>query len=85
MAEAFKIAPHMRCPHRPAKTGSWRTLRPVLDLGKCNLCLLCWVFCPDGAIRRSGKLLEIDYEYCKGCGICARECRRKAIIMVEEG
>jgi pyruvate ferredoxin oxidoreductase delta subunit len=27
----------------------------------------------------------IDYEYCKGCGICAEECPADAIKMVEEG
>jgi pyruvate ferredoxin oxidoreductase delta subunit len=26
----------------------------------------------------------IDYEYCKGCGICAEECPSKAISMKEE-
>jgi Pyruvate/2-oxoacid:ferredoxin oxidoreductase delta subunit len=29
--------------------------------------------------------VEIDYDYCKGCGICANECPAKAIAMVEEG
>jgi pyruvate ferredoxin oxidoreductase delta subunit len=27
---------------------------------------------------------RIDYDYCKGCGICAVECPRKAIEMVPE-
>jgi len=27
---------------------------------------------------------RIDYEYCKGCGICAQVCPTKAISMVEE-
>ena len=26
----------------------------------------------------------IDYDYCKGCGICAEECPAKCIVMVEE-
>ncbi|MGM0788312.1 MAG: 4Fe-4S binding protein [Thermodesulfobacteriota bacterium] len=26
----------------------------------------------------------IDYEYCKGCEICAEECPADAITMVEE-
>jgi len=30
-------------------------------------------------------MLKIDYDYCKGCGICAQECPFKAISMVREG
>ncbi|RLI05540.1 pyruvate ferredoxin oxidoreductase, partial [Candidatus Bathyarchaeota archaeon] len=47
-------------------------------------CLLCWIFCPDGAVIRAEKKVSINYEYCKGCGICANECPVKAITMVEE-
>jgi pyruvate ferredoxin oxidoreductase delta subunit len=28
---------------------------------------------------------EVDLYHCKGCGICAHECRKGAIRMVEEG
>ncbi len=68
------------------KTGSWRALRPVIDRGKCIKCLLCWVYCPEPAIiRGEDDGVEVDYDYCKGCGICANECPVKAISMVEEG
>ncbi|MEM2686731.1 MAG: 4Fe-4S binding protein, partial [Thermoproteota archaeon] len=36
------------------------------------------------AIIRNGSEVKIDYNYCKGCGICAEECPRKAITMVPE-
>ena len=68
----------------PTKMGSWSTTKPVLK-GKCNFCLLCWIFCPEGAISQdegSKKVLFSD-EDCKGCGICARECPLKAIEMAE--
>ncbi|RJS87657.1 4Fe-4S dicluster domain-containing protein [Candidatus Bathyarchaeota archaeon] len=66
------------------KTGDWRAFRPIIDEEKCINCLLCWIYCPDGAVIREEKKVSINYEYCKGCGICANECPVKAITMVEE-
>jgi len=67
------------------KTGSWRVFRPVLEKDRCVKCLRCWIFCPEGAIGRlDDDSIEIDYDYCKGCGICARECKVKAITMKRE-
>ena len=67
-------------------TGDWRTFKPVLDPEKCNKCLICYIYCPDGSVTWKPKTeeVEIDYKYCKGCGICANECRQKAIEMVLE-
>lgn len=62
-------------------TGSWRTERPVLDEVKCTHCDLCWLYCPDGCITPE---IAFHLEHCKGCGICAEECPRKAIAMVNE-
>jgi pyruvate ferredoxin oxidoreductase delta subunit len=66
------------------KTGDWRAFRPVVDEAKCANCLLCWIYCPDSAIIRKEKFVAINYDYCKGCGICAHECPTKAIKMEEE-
>ena len=66
------------------KTGDWRAYRPVIDEEKCIYCLLCWIYCPDGAIIRKEKIVTVNYDYCKGCGICANECPVKAIRMEEE-
>jgi len=65
------------------RTGAWRASRPVKDDERCNDCSLCWLFCPDGAISHEG--FQIDYAYCKGCGICAEECKVGAIEMRREG
>lgn len=67
-------------------TGSWRSSRPHLDLSSCSHCLFCWLYCPDGSIVvESGKVVQINYDYCKGCGICAAVCPREAILMAAEG
>jgi len=68
------------------QTGSWRTEKPIIDLDQCNKCGLCYIFCPDAAIKQNSEgYFEVDSFYCKGCGICAVECPKKAIAMVEEG
>jgi pyruvate ferredoxin oxidoreductase delta subunit len=67
------------------KTGNWRVFRPVLDKSKCVKCLQCWMFCPEATIiRNKDDTISIDYEYCKGCGICANVCKVKAITMERE-
>ena len=67
------------------KTGSWRSMKPVVDLKKCTKCGTCWTFCPDSAIKM-GKdgYPVIDYDYCKGCGICSTVCPVNAIKMEKE-
>jgi pyruvate ferredoxin oxidoreductase delta subunit len=69
------------------KTGNWRTDRPVHIPEKCIHCFFCWIACPDGAVKvnaETGKFEEFNYDYCKGCGICAYECPKDAIKMVNE-
>jgi pyruvate ferredoxin oxidoreductase gamma subunit len=61
-------------------TGSWRTLRPVIDLDRCKRCWwVCSSFCPDGAIRVESGTPAIDYDHCKGCLICVAQCPPHAI------
>ena len=45
-----------------------------LSCGVCFECDNCWHFCPDAAVVKKEGGYEIDYDYCKGCGICAQEC-----------
>jgi 2-oxoacid:acceptor oxidoreductase delta subunit (pyruvate/2-ketoisovalerate family) len=54
--------------------------------GTCNACENCYVFCPDASIMRTEEILshQVDYDFCKGCGICFSECPRGAISLKEE-
>lgn len=66
---------------RKNKTGSWRTFKPILDKDKCINCENCIMFCPEGIINKDH---DIDYDYCKGCGICQNECPVDAIELERE-
>ena len=64
------------------KTGDWRTETPVWDAEKCKNCLFCWAICPDLSILvKDGKMTGIDYDHCKGCGMCVKECPFGALRM----
>lgn len=67
------------------KNAGWRTFKPVVDREKCIGCLRCYLVCPDGVIFKSEGKVDIDYDFCKGCGVCEHECKVKAITMVKEG
>ncbi len=51
------------------------------NCGICSFCERCDAYCPDIAIRLDTPLAQrsIDYDHCKGCGICVAECPRGAI------
>lgn len=69
---------------RHNKTGSWRSIKPIINKEKCTSCLLCWKFCPEPCISIVDGIPIIDYDYCKGCGICVEVCNKGAIVFEEE-
>jgi 2-oxoacid:acceptor oxidoreductase delta subunit (pyruvate/2-ketoisovalerate family) len=62
--------------------------RRCMSCGNCFGCDNCYGACPDNAIIKTGPGgpgdYEVDYDYCKGCGICAAECPCGAIEMIPE-
>lgn len=72
---------------RNYKTGGWRSSRPVWNKETCIHCFFCWIWCPDMAIQvdqANKKMTGIDFEYCKGCGVCAEVCPKKCFTMKNE-
>ena len=60
--------------------------RRCLSCGNCFECDNCFGVCPDNAVIKLGPMerYEFDYDFCKGCGICVKECPCGAIEMVPE-
>jgi NADPH-dependent glutamate synthase beta subunit-like oxidoreductase len=64
--------------------------RRCLSCGTCFSCDNCFGVCPDNAVLKLGEAAdprdsyEIDYDFCKGCGMCVAECPSGAIQMVPE-
>jgi NADPH-dependent glutamate synthase beta subunit-like oxidoreductase/ferredoxin len=58
--------------------------------GNCFACDNCWTLCPDEAVLKTRDVAEdgthylFDYDYCKGCGLCAKECPCGFITMLDE-
>lgn len=58
-----------------------------IDVGKCNACGMCAVFCPTGALRRDDAespddpLHSLEFQACDcvQCGLCADVCWKKAL------
>lgn len=60
-----------------------------IDIGKCNSCGMCAVFCPTGAIKRDPadkrsaplRYLEFSAVECVQCGLCADVCWKGALTL----
>jgi len=62
---------------------AWREQHPVIG-DKCNQCLVCTLFCPEGALKQENGRVIVELKLCNGCGTCAVECQQKAIVIVAE-
>ncbi len=64
--------------------------RRCFSCGECLACDNCWTLCPDSAVLKTrevavgGDHYVFDYDYCKGCGLCAHECPTGYIAMQPE-
>ncbi len=74
----------------PSAHQAHREAGRCLSCGMCLACDNCFTLCPDQAVLKSPENLEdgsryvFDYDYCKGCGLCARECPCGFIQMIDE-
>ena len=68
---------------RGIATGTWSAERPSF-LDACTACGVCALFCPEGAISRTGETMVLDLLHCKGCGICEDVCPVRNALELEE-
>jgi NADPH-dependent glutamate synthase beta subunit-like oxidoreductase len=52
--------------------------------GTCIFCDNCVVYCPDMAVKRVDQGYVVLTDYCKGCGVCVKECPTGSMKMQEE-
>jgi len=65
----------------------WRVKKPILNKEYCIDCQNCWIYCPDiSIISKNKKMVSIDYDHCKGCGVCVEVCptNPKSLLMFDE-
>ena len=70
-----------------ASVADWRLIKPIFNKDYCIDCQFCWVYCPDvSIISRDKKLIGVDMDHCKGCGICVEVCptNPKSLLMFPE-
>ena len=70
-----------------ASVADWRIEKPVFNKDYCIDCQFCWVYCPDiSIVSRDKKMIGIDMDHCKGCGICVEVCptNPKSLLMFPE-
>lgn len=69
------------------KTSSWGNMKPVIDPQICVGCERCVKLCPEACMfmktSKGKRIADLDYDYCKACGVCAAECPVKAIQMIK--
>lgn len=75
------------------RNAGWRNKKPLIGEDACTGCLQCYLYCPDGAIFKTGASpktpgegapVAVDYDFCKGCGVCVTVCAFGALAMVPE-
>jgi 2-oxoacid:acceptor oxidoreductase delta subunit (pyruvate/2-ketoisovalerate family) len=86
LALARRVSTFDEVVHGLDEAGALAEARRCLSCGNCFECDNCYAMCPDNAIIKPGpgQRYTVDYDYCKGCGICVTECPAGAITLVPE-
>jgi NADPH-dependent glutamate synthase beta subunit-like oxidoreductase len=84
LAPAERLAGHAEVQLGLDLDAALRESERCFSCGTCVLCDNCVNVCPDLAVRRDGAGYVVLGDYCKGCGLCVKECPTGSMKMVEE-
>jgi heterodisulfide reductase subunit A len=80
ISQAYAVSSRAAGPMANRKVRT-EAITAVVDRDQCVGCRMCERLCPFGAHRiEDGRSMVID-ALCKGCGVCAAACLRRAITM----
>jgi len=65
-------------------TDAMSEMQRCFSCGTCIHCDNCVEYCPDLAVRRENGGYTVLADYCKGCGVCVKECPTGSMRMLEE-
>jgi NADPH-dependent glutamate synthase beta subunit-like oxidoreductase len=92
--QARATAPHLAVSERLAHGGEVQLGLAIeqalaegarcFSCGTCTHCDNCVTYCPDLAVQRVGDNYRVLTDYCKGCGLCVKECPSGSMTMLEE-
>ncbi len=85
-----RIAPDQRSTHFDEvqlpldTTAALNETERCFSCGFCIFCDNCFYYCPDMAVVREDDGYSIRTDYCKGCGLCVKECPTSSVVLHEE-
>lgn len=84
LAPALRLAGGQEVQHGLDVEAALREAARCFSCGRCTHCDNCVTYCPDLAVKPLGGGYIVLTDYCKGCGLCVRECPTGSMKMLQE-
>lgn len=84
LAPATRLAGSQEVQHGLDIEAALREAARCFSCGRCTHCDNCVTYCPDLAVKPVDGGYVVLGDYCKGCGLCVRECPTGSMKMQQE-
>ncbi len=84
LAPALRLAGGLEVQHGLDIEAALREAARCFSCGRCTHCDNCVTYCPDLAVKPIDGGYIVLTDYCKGCGLCVRECPTGSMKMLQE-